>query len=149
MSLSKKQMVIIGILVLGILIYFLYFRKKQTKRTIGLPQFFNPPKKDVIKNDVGNNEQTQIQTSPETNYVGAQDCVEMCNSAYDKSNVNCLKKYNGGKGTDLCLQNVEFIKNKCLSKCTNSYPMNQNFNDDVRDNFDIILSRNLFGQGHV
>lgn len=149
MSLSRNQMVLIGIFVAGILIYLLYFRKKPIKKVIGAAQFFNPPKKDVVKDDVGTNESTQVQQATETNYVGAQDCIESCNSIYDKANVECLNKYNGGVGTDLCLQNVLEIKNKCLPKCTNAYPMNQNFNDDVRDNFDVILSRSLFGQGYV
>ena len=149
MSLSRNQMVMIGILVAGVLIYLLYFRKKPIKKVIGAPQFLNPPKKDLAKENVGTDKNTQVQQPQETSYVGPQDCIENCNSIYDMATVKCLGKYNGGNGTDLCLQNAEFIKNKCIGKCPNAYPMNQNFNADIRDNFDAILSRNLFEQGYV
>lgn len=149
MSLSRNQMVLIGILVAGVLIYLLYFRKKPKKVFINVPQFFNPPKKDVAKDDVVTNENTQVQQASETNYVGAQDCIENCNYIYDKATVECLNKYNGDKRSNSCLKNAEFTKTKCLGKCTNSYPMNQDFNADILDNFDAIMSRNLFEQGYV
>jgi hypothetical protein len=85
----------------------------------------------------------------ELGYVGIQDCVEPCEKRFQLETKKCFDKYNGLKGTNECLALVEKRKKECLSDCKRTYPTNENYNSDVRDNYSVIMSRTLFGQGYV
>lgn len=146
MTLSKNQKVLIGIFLLGILIYFLFYKKKPIKRVIGVAQFFNLPKKDVVKDE---NEEPIVETKEEvaieTNYIGSQDCIESCDMQFDIKKVHCFNTYGDGneKLLGYCLSIAERQRGECLKKCPDSYPTNQNFNADVRDNFKAIINKPL------
>lgn len=122
LKLTKKQKVLIGLLIVGVLLYLIFFRR-----------FKNTTNKNV-SGDVKKQKDEQ-------SYIGAQDCLEICERNYQRGLKHCFDKYNGQEGTKECLSIVETNKAKCTKGCVGSYPTSENFNADVRDNFNAILDR--------
>lgn len=157
MGLSKKQMMWAGIILLGILAYVLFFKKRAKEvvtkvADIPVPAVPKTPKIEDEEKDVWFKSKF---SSAEEGYVGPQDCMEPCEKRFQFQRVKCFNQLNNGltynmpSSADECIKLAETQKINCISKCSNAYPTNQNFNYDVRDNFNAIIGRTLFEQGYI
>jgi|694.fasta_scaffold70826_2 hypothetical protein len=154
MGLSKKQIMWAGIILLGILAYVLFFKKRA--KAVSVPT--------KVAGKVATEEQAKPETTTENekwfsgadeSYVGPQDCIEPCEKRFEFQRAKCFNQLNNGltynmpSSADECIRLAEANKINCVSKCSNTYPTNQNFNYDVRDNFKTIIERTLFEQGYI
>lgn len=168
-----------GIILLVILAYFLFFKKrakdvpvakklddKQAEKTNVVSTATNSPATTEQANpEIANQNSNQDEekdtwfkskySSADESYVGPQDCIEPCDKRFELQRLKCFNKLNNGltfnlpSSADDCIKLAQAQKIACVSKCTNAYPTNQNFNYDVRDNFDAIIGKSLFEQGYV
>ena len=176
MGLSKNQMMWAGIILLGILAYVLFFKKRAKSVPVSVKLGDIKPKVIVTpgvkyptiteqaepdgpkKTEVDEEKDVWFKSkfsSAEEGYVGPQDCMEPCEKRFQFKRVKCFNQLNNGltynmpSSADECIKLAESQKINCISKCSNAYPTNQNFNYDVRDNFNAIIGRTLFEQGYI
>lgn len=155
MGLSKKQMMWAGIILLGILAYVLFFKKRAKEVVVTKVADIPVPETPKVEDEEKDVWFKSKFSSADESYVGPQDCMEPCEKAFDYQRVKCFNQLNNGltydmpSSADECIKLAENKKINCISKCSNAYPTNQNFNYDVRDNFNAIIGRTLFEQGYI
>jgi hypothetical protein len=141
MTLTKTQWTWIGLLLIAGVLIYVYVKRKSVS---GVKGGSIKTMDGVIASNVINPSAPKEQQ----NYVGPQDCDEICDAKFDSQLKKCYEGFGGVPRLNDCLSSASNNKKKCYSPCSKAYPTNLNFNYDVRGNERDLFS-NLFEQGYV